>query len=140
MWLFLFCNCRSGILFLAFFFLYAAAEVSYGNWIFTYTVKLNLSDATNAALLTSGFWGAFTVGRLIGVPLSTRFQPATILVIDLVGAIASVAVVLLFPQSIVALWLGSIGTGAHPARATHAPARISQRRVRNMGRRCESGI
>jgi len=99
----------------AFFFLYAASEISYGNWIFTYTTKLNLSDATNAALLTSGFWGAFTVGRLIGVPLSTRFQPATILLVDLVGAMASVALVLLFPQSIIVLWLGSIGTGAFMA-------------------------
>ena len=98
-----------------FFFLYAAAEVSYGNWIFTYTTMLNLADATNAAWLTSGFWGAFTAGRLIGVPLSTRFQPATILFIDLLGSIASVALVLLFPQSIIVLWLGTLGTGAFMA-------------------------
>lgn len=99
----------------AFFFLYAASEVSYGNWIFTYTTKLNLSDATSAALLTSGFWGAFTLGRLLGVPLSTRFQPATILFVDLIGSIASVALVLVFPQSIIVLWLGTLGTGVFMA-------------------------
>lgn len=99
----------------AFFFLYVAAEVSYGNWIFTYATKLNLSDATIAALLTSAFWGAFTAGRLIGVPLSTRFQPAIILLIDLLGAMASVVGVMLFSQSIIALWVGTIATGAFMA-------------------------
>lgn len=93
------------------FFLYVGAEVGYGNWIFTYATKLNLSDATNAALLTSAFWGAFTFGRLIGVPLSTRFQPVTILSVDLIGSIASVIGVMLFSQSIAALWLGTLGTG-----------------------------
>lgn len=99
----------------AFFLLYVSSEVGYGNWVFTYATRLNLADATSAALLTSGFWGAFTAGRLIGVPLSTRLQPGTILLIDLIGAIASVALVLVFQQSIVVLWLGSIGAGAFMA-------------------------
>jgi MFS transporter, FHS family, Na+ dependent glucose transporter 1 len=94
-----------------FFFLYVGAEVGYGNWIFTYATKLNLSDATSAALLTSGFWGAFTLGRLIGVPLSARFNPKTILFVDLIGALASVCGVLAFSHSITALWLGTIGIG-----------------------------
>ncbi|MBI5034496.1 MAG: MFS transporter [Chloroflexi bacterium] len=99
----------------AFFFLYVSAEITYGNWIFTYATRLNLGDSTMAALLTSAFWGAFTVGRLIGVPLSTRFKPTTILMIDLLGATASVIGVMLFSQSIVALWLGTIATGAFMA-------------------------
>ncbi len=94
-----------------FFFLYVGAEVGYGNWIFTYATQLNLSDATSAALLTSGFWGAFTLGRLIGVPLSARFDPKIILVVDLIGAMASVCGVLAFSHSIAALWLGTIGAG-----------------------------
>ena len=99
----------------AFFFLYVSAEITYGNWIFTYATRLNLGDATTAALLTSAFWGAFTVGRLIGVPLSTRLRPATILLIDLLGATASVIGVMVFAQSVVALWIGTIATGAFMA-------------------------
>jgi MFS transporter, FHS family, Na+ dependent glucose transporter 1 len=96
----------------AFFFLYAGAEVSYGNWIFTYATKLNLTDATSAALLTSGFWGSFTLARLLAVPLSTRFKPGSILVVDMIGAIASVALVLFFRQSQLVLWVGTLGAGA----------------------------
>lgn len=94
-----------------FFFLYVGAEAGCGNWIFTYATKLELSDATNAALLTSAFWGAFTLGRLFGVPLSTRLPPATILFIDLLGSIASIVGIMLFSQSSSALWLGTLGTG-----------------------------
>ncbi len=97
--------------FVVFFFLYVGAEVGYGNWIFTYATRLNLSDATSAALLTSAFWGAFTFGRLVGVPLSARFQPASILLVDLVGVIASLIGILLFAQSSAALWLGTLATG-----------------------------
>jgi len=100
------------VIFIAlFFFLYVGAEVGYGNWIFTYATRLGLSDATDAALLTSAFWGAFTLGRLLGVPLSARFQPAAILFVDLLGSAASIVGILLFFQSSRALWLGTLGTG-----------------------------
>jgi FHS family Na+ dependent glucose MFS transporter 1 len=99
------------VAFAVFFFLYVGAEVGYGNWIFTYATKLNLSDATGAALLTSAFWGSFTFGRLIGVPLSTRFQPASILFVDLLGVIASLIGILLLGRSTTTLWLGTMTTG-----------------------------
>ncbi len=97
------------------FFLYVGAEVGYGNWVFTYATKLNLSNATDAALLTSAFWGAFTLGRLYGVPLSARFQPATILLVDLIGSMASIVAIAVFSQSSTALWLGTLGAGAFMA-------------------------
>jgi len=69
------------------FILYVAAEAGYGNWIYTYAFKLNLSTEITANYLTSAFWGSFTVGRLLGVPISTRAKPLTILTIDFVGCL-----------------------------------------------------
>ncbi len=95
----------------AMLFIYVGAETGYGNWIFTYATRLNLADATGAALLTSTFWGSFTLGRLLGVPISTRARPAAIIFFDLLGGLACVASVMLFPESQTMLWLGTIGAG-----------------------------
>jgi FHS family Na+ dependent glucose MFS transporter 1 len=92
-------------------FVYVGAETGYGNWVFTYAMRLNLADATNAALLTSTFWGSFTLGRLLGIPISARAKPATILIIDLLGCLASVSAILFFSQSIAVLWLATFGAG-----------------------------
>lgn len=59
-------------------FFYVRAELTFGNWIFTYTVTLKLADATQAAYLTSGFWLAFTIGRLVSIPAAARFKSAQI--------------------------------------------------------------
>lgn len=99
------------LLIAALLFIYVGVETGFGNWIFTYATRLNLADATAAALLTSTFWGSFTLGRLLGVPISTRVKPGTIILVDLVGCLASVVVVMLFPQSQITLWLGTIGAG-----------------------------
>jgi FHS family Na+ dependent glucose MFS transporter 1 len=95
----------------AMLFIYVGAETGYGNWVFTYATQLNLANPTRAALLTSTFWGSFTLGRLLGVPISTRAQPAKILFFDLIGCLASVTGVALFPQSQTMLWLGTMGAG-----------------------------
>lgn len=99
------------VLIAALLFIYVGAETGYGNWVFTYATRLNLANATDAALLTSTFWGSFTLGRLLGIAISTRVKPATILLIDLLGCLASVSTIILFPQSITVLWLATFGAG-----------------------------
>ena len=37
--------------------------------------------------MASIFWGSFTCGRVLGIPLSLRFGPTQILAADLVGAL-----------------------------------------------------
>jgi FHS family Na+ dependent glucose MFS transporter 1 len=91
--------------------LYAGAEVSFGGWIFTYSIKLNLSSETTAAYLTSAFWGTFTLGRLLAIPLATRFRPRSILFSDLVACLVCVGIILSWPHSLIVLWLGTLGTG-----------------------------
>ncbi len=93
------------------FFVFVGAEVAMGGWIYTYAVTQQIADEKTAAYLTSGFWGALTLGRLIVIPLAARFRPRTIMLFDIVGAILSVWVMVLFPLSKSAIWVGTIGTG-----------------------------
>jgi fucose permease len=55
-------------LFALYFFLNVGAEGSFGGWIYTYARAMNLGTEITAAYLTSAFWGAFTVGRLLSSP------------------------------------------------------------------------
>lgn len=106
-----------------FLFLYVGAEVSFGGWIFIYASALGLSQGAAAAYLTSAFWGALTVGRLLAIPIATRLRPRSILMIDLAGCLVSVSAILLWPGSQTAIWLGTLGVGL--AMASVFPTTIS---------------
>jgi len=93
------------------FVLYVGAEVGYGSWLATYASQKGLETEIAAARLTSAFWGAFTVGRFIGIWVSTRLRPLTILYLDFTGCILSLGLILLFNDSASALWTGSVLLG-----------------------------
>jgi len=93
------------------FLLYVGAEVGFGNWVYTYALTLGLGTTITSAYLTSAFWGTFTLGRLLGVWISTRARAATILIVDLLGCLVSLGLILLWPSSALALWAGTIGLG-----------------------------
>jgi FHS family Na+ dependent glucose MFS transporter 1 len=122
------------ILIALFLFLYAGAEIAFGGWIYTYALARNLADATTAAVLTSVFWGSLTVGRFLSIPIALRFRPHTILLVDLVGCLLSVGVLLAWPHTWTATWLGACGLGL--AMASVFPTAISwaERRLPITGR------
>ncbi len=93
------------------FILYVGAEVGFSNWIYTYALTLKLATKVTAAYLTSAFWGLFTMGRLLGVWLSTRARSRTILFADFIGCFASLGLILLRGDSALLLWIGTIGLG-----------------------------
>ncbi|MBC7876803.1 MAG: MFS transporter [Anaerolineales bacterium] len=93
------------------FFLYVGLELGFGNWVYTYALTLGLGTTITAAYLTSAFWGAFTVGRLLGVWISTRMRAQNILIMDLVGCLISTLIIMLWKDSVIALWVGTIGLG-----------------------------
>jgi MFS transporter, FHS family, Na+ dependent glucose transporter 1 len=99
------------VLVAAFLFLYVGAEVAYGGWIYTYATTLGLSSVTVAAYLTSFFWGALTLGRLLSIPLTARLHPQKLLAAALAGCLLSMVVLLTWQSSAVALWVGTIGLG-----------------------------
>jgi FHS family Na+ dependent glucose MFS transporter 1 len=97
------------------FILYVGGEAGYGAWIYTYAFTLKFGTEITAAYLTSAFWGSFTLGRLLGIWVSTLAKPLTILYLDFIGCVISVAMILLFPQSNLMLWLGTILFGLSQA-------------------------
>ena len=99
-------------LLVVFFFVFAVGlELGFGNWIYTFSTRLHLASETSAAYLTSAFWGAFSIGRLLGIGISSRLRPQIILLTDLAGCLVAFAILLLWPASSLALWAGTILMG-----------------------------
>ncbi len=94
-----------------FFCLYVGGEVSYAGWVFTYAVEAGGAGSETAAYVTAVFWVSFTAARLISIPLGSWLRPGQILLIDVTGAVLSLAVLLVWPQDLRALWIASAGFG-----------------------------
>jgi FHS family Na+ dependent glucose MFS transporter 1 len=120
-------------LMMIFFFLFVGVEVSYSGWIYNYALKTELADETMAAYLNSTFWFAFTIGRLVGIPIAARFRPRNILLVDLLGCLASVAIVLIWPTSATVLWIGVAGAGLAMASVFAVALSWAERRVHITG-------
>lgn len=96
---------------LVFLFFYVGGEIAFGGWLYTYATQLNLANAVNAAYLTSAFWLSFTVGRLLSIPMATRFRPATIILTALGACLAVLALLMAVPNSSGMLWFAAIALG-----------------------------
>lgn len=116
-------------------FLYVGAEAGYGGWVYTYTLsRFPDQPVAGAALLTSAFWGALTIGRLVSIPLAVRVKPGTVLVGDLLGCLLSMGVVILWSGSWVALWLGTLGLGFFMASFFPTTVTLAGHRMQITGR------
>ena len=115
-------------------FLYVGAEASFGGWIFTYALALDVSSEMIAAYLTSAFWGALTVGRLLAIPIATRVRPRWVLFGDLTGCLASVGILILWPNSSTATWVGTIGLGFFMASIFPTALTLAERHMTITGR------
>ena len=94
-----------------FLFFYVGAEITFGGWVYTYAVTLNLASAAGAAYLTSAFWLAFTFGRLISIPAATRFTPKQVILAALSGCLTILALGIIFSGSSAVLWVMALGLG-----------------------------
>jgi FHS family Na+ dependent glucose MFS transporter 1 len=121
------------LLIVFFFMIYVGLEVGFGNWIYTYSIHIHLAEETSAAYLTSAFWGAFTVGRLLGIGISSRLRPQAILLMDLSGSLVAFAILLLWPMSSTALWAGTIVLGLSIASIFATAMAFAEHRLRLTG-------
>jgi FHS family Na+ dependent glucose MFS transporter 1 len=121
------------VLIVMFFVFIVGLELGFGNWIYTFSTRLQLTNTVNAAYLTSAFWGAFTIGRLLGVGISARLRPQTILLTDLAGNGIAFAILLLWPNSIPALWIGTILMGLSIASLFATTMAFAERQVHLTG-------
>lgn len=94
-----------------FLFFYVGAEITFGGWVYTYAISLKLASASGAAYLTSAFWGAFTVGRLLSIPAAARFTPKQVIPTAVLGCLAMLTMAILFPLSSAVLWVATLGLG-----------------------------
>lgn len=93
------------------FVLYVAAEISFGGWIYTYTISLYPGTETTAAYLTSAFWGALTFGRLLAIPFAAYFAPRLLLLTSFLGCLVSLGLLLIGTPSLLVIWIGTLGAG-----------------------------
>jgi FHS family Na+ dependent glucose MFS transporter 1 len=94
-----------------FLFFYVGAEIAFGGWVYTYAVQLRLASAAGAAYLTSAFWLAFTIGRLISIPMATRLTPERTILTALGGCLALLLGAIALPGSSTILWILAVGLG-----------------------------
>jgi FHS family Na+ dependent glucose MFS transporter 1 len=95
-----------------FFFLIVAGEASLFTWAFNYAQAFGASDAA-AAQLTSAFWGGFTLGRLVGIPIAARVAPHWILFVNTALCVAGIGLMLVggYPVAQPAVVLFGFGMG-----------------------------
>lgn len=93
------------------FCLYVGVEASYGYWIYSYATTTGIAGEAGASLLTSFFWGALMVGRLITIPLAKKVKPAAILFGNYALTILFFLIILLWPVNPVVIWIATIGLG-----------------------------
>jgi len=94
-----------------FFFGFVGVEIGYGDWLSAYSIRSGLADQQAALVLTSIYWGAFTVSRLISIPLAAKIEPKKILLADVVGSVVGLGMVFLYPDRLAVLWLGTVILG-----------------------------
>ena len=94
-----------------FLFFYVGSELAFGGWVYTYALDRGLADVASAAYLTSLFWLAFTVGRLVSIPVSIRIPPHRIIPAAVAGGVAFMLLIIAFPDSSTVLWVAAAGIG-----------------------------
>jgi FHS family Na+ dependent glucose MFS transporter 1 len=94
----------------AFFFAFVGIELGFGGWIFAFATEQELLSAAQAAYLTSLYWGAFTLGRLVAIPLCVRLSLQRVVELSLLGAFSASAAMALWAGPSM-LWLGSAMLG-----------------------------
>jgi FHS family Na+ dependent glucose MFS transporter 1 len=111
-----------------FFFMHMGAELAFGGWIYSYANEAT-GSGTTARLINSMFWGGVVVGRLVAIPLALRLSPRAMLQLDLPGAVLSLALLIMLPDSIPALWIGTIGFGFFIASMIPSSFNLAERRM-----------
>lgn len=92
-----------------FFMLYVGLEVAYGGYLYTFVVQncvLHFTPA-NGAFITSVYWGMFAFGRFVAIPLSVRFSPTILTVLDFVGVFVAATIILVGSHNPGAMWFAS---------------------------------
>ena len=94
-----------------FLFFYVGAELTYGEWLYTYALAHAPDQRVDAAYLVSLFWFSFTAGRLLSIPAALHLTARAVLVFAFSGCLLSLLALTLAPGSSGVLWGGTISLG-----------------------------
>lgn len=89
-----------------FFLLYVGAEVGFGGWIHTYAEDVGMGGS-RPAFVTAVFWGAFSLGRLVAIPVSSRVRPFTVVLGACITSVIGLLVLVVGDGAGWAVWLGT---------------------------------
>lgn len=105
-----------------FFFMCTGVEIGLSVFLVSYLIQRGITEPEDDVgnYITSGFWAALTIGRLVIVPLAAYVSPPAILIGDIIGCLASSLVLVIFPKKLAACWISSVGTGAFMASTSPA--------------------
>jgi MFS transporter, FHS family, Na+ dependent glucose transporter 1 len=120
-------------LLLLFLFLEVGAEAIVSGWLFSYAQRSGAAS-TLAYDMNSGFWAAFTLGRLAGIPLAWRLRPHTIILGHLCGWLMLSVVLVFLPAATWALWLCAVGMGLGMAPIFPSTMALAQRTLHVTGK------
>ena len=98
------------LLLVLFFFVIVAAESGVSGWLSTYAARYGASEVA-AALVTSAFWGAFTLGRVLAIPIAMRATPERMLVGGVAIALVGMGLLIAGGGAMSMTWAGAIAAG-----------------------------
>ncbi len=93
----------------SFYLFYVGGQIGLVSWLFVYVEEYATSQV--ATYVLAGFWGAFSLFRLLGVPISRRWDPKTILFVDFAIVVLAALPMMIWPGSRPALWISALGMG-----------------------------
>lgn len=94
-----------------FFMAYVGVELGFVSWIFEYGVARGLDRQREASWLGTAFLAAFTLGRLISIPVATRVRPRAVLRSDVLLCVTGLTVMLIGGRQVASMWTGTIMFG-----------------------------
>ena len=99
---------------LFFYFIQAVGgERAYGKFLFSFATEAEVQFTKDeASYLQSAFWGSFTLGRLLGIPLAKYFTVNSMIIGDIIGNLITAIVLSLWGASnSTVLWVFSCFMG-----------------------------
>jgi len=104
-------NVRLIVLMILLFFVYVGIEGGFSGWIFTYATEVGIADDSAASFMTSIFWGALTIGRLVSMLIAKSVKPSKLLTGNFVLAILILGLAIVWPTNPIVIWNVSAGLG-----------------------------
>lgn len=95
-------NLTGPMLILSAFFLYAAIEVTTGQWAFTFLTQVRGFPVLFGGLSTALFWASLTLGRLVTGTLASNYSNRRILILSTIGTASGLMIFGLVPMDIAA--------------------------------------